>query len=231
MSAFLPPSSSVNALSVAAAPAITALPAGTLPMKPIFATFGCATRATPASRPPVTTLNTPGGNTSCHSSAILSDDSGGLVRGFDHERIAGGERRAAFTGGEQQRMVECADSPDDAERLAQRVVERARTDRNGVALDLGDQPGEIFHVPDADLDVVAHGLEWIAGIERLEPGELVRVREQDRRRGADRFRPLLGRTSRHVRNAFRAAATARSTSSAVASTTVPSASPVAGAVT
>ncbi len=76
ISAFLPPSSRVSALSVALAPLITARPASTLPMKPIFATFGCATSATPASRPPVTTLNTPGGNTPSHSSAMRSADSG-----------------------------------------------------------------------------------------------------------------------------------------------------------
>ena len=58
------PSSSVSALSVALAPLITARPALTLPMNPTFATFGWATSAAPVSRPPVTTLNTPGGKTS-----------------------------------------------------------------------------------------------------------------------------------------------------------------------
>jgi hypothetical protein len=75
-SAFLPPNSSVSDLSVAAATAATVRPAATLPMKPIFATPGCATSVPPASRPPVTTLNTPGGKTPSQSSAIRSDESG-----------------------------------------------------------------------------------------------------------------------------------------------------------
>jgi hypothetical protein len=76
ISAFLPPSSRVSALSVALAPCITARPPPTLPIKPILATRGCATSAAPVSRPPVTTLNTPGGNTSDQSSASRSADSG-----------------------------------------------------------------------------------------------------------------------------------------------------------
>ena len=50
--------------------------AATLPMSPTLATSRCATSAAPVSRPPVTTLKTPGGKSPSHSSAIRSADSG-----------------------------------------------------------------------------------------------------------------------------------------------------------
>ena len=114
-----------------------------------------------------------------------------LVGRLDDERVAGGERGAALACGEEQRMVEGADPADHAQRLAQRVVERAGADRNRAALDLGDESGEVLHVRGADLDVEAHRLERIAGVERLEPGQLVGVAKEDRGSRADRLRPLL----------------------------------------
>src|SRR6185436_17736157 len=88
-------------------------------------------------------------------------------------------------------MIERADPADDAQRLAQRVVESAGADRDRAALDLGDEAGEVFHVRRADLDVEAHRLEGIAGIERFEPGELVGIVEQDCGGGAYRLGPFL----------------------------------------
>ena len=79
-----------------------------------------------------------------------------LVGGLHDERVACRERRAAFAGDEEQRMVESADARDHAQRLAQRVVQRALADRDRAALHLGDQPREIIHVVGADLDVVEH---------------------------------------------------------------------------
>ena len=77
-------------------------------------------------------------------------------------------------------MIERADARNYAQWLAQRVVERARTDGNRGALDFGDEPGEILHVVGADADVEQHRLERIAGIQRFEIGQLLGVRTQDR---------------------------------------------------
>src|SRR5262249_18544281 len=95
-------------------------------------------------------------------------------------------------GGEEGR-IERGDASYDAQRLAQRVVEGARADRDGGALYLGDQSGEILHVVGADFDVVEHRLQRVAGVERVEIGELFRVLAQDRRRITNRFRALLRR--------------------------------------
>ncbi len=152
-----------------------------------------------------------------------------LLRGLHDQRIARDERRAAFARGEEQRMIERADARDDAQRLAQRVVERAGADRDRVALDLGDEPGEIFHVAGADLDVETHRLHRIAGVDRLEPRELVGIRAQDRDRLAQRRRALLRRRvapRRERRAAPRRRRDRRPRP--IASTAVPSAAPVAG---
>jgi hypothetical protein len=114
-----------------------------------------------------------------------------LIRRLDDERVAGGERRAALARREEQRMIERADPADHPERLAQRVVEGAGADRDRAALDLGDEAGKVFHVGRADLDVEAHRLEGISGVERFEPGELVGIVEQDRGGGAYRLCPFL----------------------------------------
>jgi hypothetical protein len=82
MRAFLPPSSSITGLSVSEAAFMTARPVGTLPMSAIMATPGWDERAEPASRPPGTTLNTPGGSTPSISSASRSEESGACSGGF-----------------------------------------------------------------------------------------------------------------------------------------------------
>ena len=129
ISAFLPPSSSVSALSVAPAPVITARPALTLPMKPILATL----RMRDQRRTGVATA----GDDIEHAGRKYAVPQLGdaqrrqrrLVGGLDDQRVAGDQRRAALAGDEQQRMVERADARDHSQRLAQRVVERARADR------------------------------------------------------------------------------------------------------
>ena len=69
-------------MSVSDAAFITARPVGTEPISAIMATPGCDASAAPASRPPGTTLNTPGGKISPISSASRSDDSGACSGGF-----------------------------------------------------------------------------------------------------------------------------------------------------
>src|SRR5471032_3208468 len=74
---FLPPSSSEKRVMFCTAAVPTSLPVGVEPVNEILLTPGCATSAAPHSRPPVTTLNTPGGTpASSASSAIRNAVSG-----------------------------------------------------------------------------------------------------------------------------------------------------------
>ncbi len=59
-----------------------AFPVGTEPIKPTFATSGCAVSAVPHSRPPGSTENTPGGNSGPTSSANRNEESGACSGGL-----------------------------------------------------------------------------------------------------------------------------------------------------
>ena len=78
----MPPSSSITGFKLSAAAFITARPVGTEPISAIMATSLWVVSAAPASRPPGTTLNTPGGRMPPISSASRSDDSGACSGGF-----------------------------------------------------------------------------------------------------------------------------------------------------
>ena len=82
ISAFLPPSSSSTGLIVSAAARITARPVGTLPISATMAMPGCAASAAPTSRPPGSTLNTPGGSSPPINSASRRADSGACSGGL-----------------------------------------------------------------------------------------------------------------------------------------------------
>ncbi len=69
-------------LTVSEAAFITARPVGTLPISAIMATSGWLASRCPASRPPGTTLNTPGGSRPPISSASRSEDSGACSGGL-----------------------------------------------------------------------------------------------------------------------------------------------------
>ena len=72
----------MTGLSVSAAAFITARPVGTEPISAIMATPGWVVSAEPASRPPGTMLNTPGGSRPPISSASRSEESGACSGGF-----------------------------------------------------------------------------------------------------------------------------------------------------
>ncbi len=82
ISAFLPPSSSSTGLIVSAAARMTARPVGTLPMSATIAMPGRDASAAPTSRPPGSTLNTPGGNSPPISSARRNADNGACSGGL-----------------------------------------------------------------------------------------------------------------------------------------------------
>ena len=72
----------MTGLRVSAAAFITARPVGTEPMSAIMATSRCVVSDDPASRPPGTTLKTPGGRRPPISSASRSAESGACSGGF-----------------------------------------------------------------------------------------------------------------------------------------------------
>ena len=65
----MPPSSRWTFFRVSAADFMTSEPARVLPVIATMSGRGCSTSARPVSRSPQTTLSTPGGSTSCASSA------------------------------------------------------------------------------------------------------------------------------------------------------------------
>ena len=95
------------------------------PVKAILATSGWSTSAAPASAPkPVTTLTTPGGKPACSTSGIISSSDAEVCSdGLDDDRVARRERRRELHRGQEQRRVPGRDRADDADRLAQRVVQ------------------------------------------------------------------------------------------------------------
>src|SRR5436309_12559273 len=80
MAGSLPPSSRVVRLRSGAAAAATFLPVATEPVKLILRGTGCDVIHPPSASPPLTTLNTPGGNTSRSSSPTIS-----VLRGVNGE--------------------------------------------------------------------------------------------------------------------------------------------------
>ena len=90
---------------------------------------GGSTIAAPAGSPwPPTTLRTPGGRMSAASSASLQRRQRRRLGRLEHDRVAGGERRADLPDRHHQRVVPGRDLADDADRLA--------ADERGVALDV-----------------------------------------------------------------------------------------------
>src|SRR2546430_7192179 len=82
MAGSLPPSSSVTRLRSGAAAAATFLPVATEPVKLTLRGTGWDVICAPSPSPPLTTLNTPGGNTSRRSSPTFSVDRGVNGDGF-----------------------------------------------------------------------------------------------------------------------------------------------------
>ncbi len=177
----------------------------------------------PATAPrPGTMLTTPSGRPASRiSSAIFSDVSGVISAGFITMRVAGGERRRHLPAGEHQREVPRHHLADHADRLAQRVVEKARLDRNGLALELVGHAAEVAEARRGARHVErARVAQRVAGVERLEARELLGI-GFDQVGQLQQDAPAIGRGHAAPRRegALVAAATARSTSAAPASAT------------
>ena len=99
-----------------------------------------------------------------------------LGRLEDHG-VAGGERRAHLPAAEHEREVPRHDLADDAERLAEHVVQETRLDRDHVALDLVGHAAEVAERRRGPHDVeVAAVADRVARVERLDASRARRPR-------------------------------------------------------
>src|SRR2546430_15944130 len=114
----LPPSSSVTGTTLSAAAFMMAIPVGTEPVKVMWLMPGWAAIAAPVSRPPVTTLNTPGGHSRLPRQLREAHDAqAGLGCRFGDDGVSAGKRRGDAPRGEAQRIVPGHDLSRDAQRL------------------------------------------------------------------------------------------------------------------
>ena len=196
-------------------------PTSAEPVKVSARVSSCSTIALPTSEPgPGMTLSQPSGRPG------LEQDRGQLQRrdrrlpgGLEHDRVAGGDRRAELVGDQVEREVEGADRADDAVGHAQHHAELAGAGRRGLhrhraagqlaRLDRGEGQGV-----DAALGLDRGGLQRLAGLggdrqrQVLDP-----LADQLRRRGRAPRRARAG-GSRPTRRPPARRSAARSTSAA-----------------
>ena len=156
----------------------------------------------------------------------LGEPQGGQRRlrcGLQDDRVAGRQRGAQLPGGDDQRVVPGHDRGHDADRLARHQRERAGPGRADLAVDLVDRLGVPLEGGRRRRDVDRERVpDRLADVERLEQGELLEVCRGSARpaRRSTRLRSAGERSDqRPSSKARRAAATARSTSSAPPSAT------------
>jgi hypothetical protein len=97
-----------------------------------------------------------------------------LLGRLQHRGVAGDQRRAELSRGQEQRCVPGNDRRHHAEGIARRVAQRARLPRQRTSLDLGAEPGEqpqhLEHR--ADLRARLRG-ECVAGFETEQARETI----------------------------------------------------------
>ena len=121
-------------------------------------------------------MRTPSGSPA--SSAIRSSSiavSGVSSAGLSTTRVAGGERRRDLPGGDHEREVPGHDQADDAERLAEGHVDAAG-DRDRLAEQALRRAGVVAEGLDDHPDLAARVADRLAGVARLEHGQLLALR-------------------------------------------------------
>src|SRR3984885_3957697 len=210
ISAFFPPSSSITALSVSDAAFITARPVGTEPISAIIATSLCEASAEPASLPPGTILNTPGGNMPSVSSARRSEDSGACSGGFITTVLPAARGAPAFPAQNMNGWLNGMMRPTTprGSRTDKFPTPGAHWDRR--AFHLGDEASVEFNLRRGDRRVAHHFGIGVAAIGGVDHRQLFGVLAQDigdafeqsrpfeRRRVAPRRGCRLGRAHRRA---------------------------------
>ena len=197
----LPPSSSEIFFSVSAAARMIVLPTSALPVNAILSTSACSTIAAPVSPSPVTMLTTPGRQAGVgEAGRQLEDRQRRLLGRLQHRRAAGADRRRELPRRHQQRVVPRDDLAGDADRLAQREAHRVVGHRDDVAVNLGGQAAVVLEAGGDVGDVELRFDDRLAGVARLELGELVGALADDvgRSRTGPGRGPAPSRPSRPV---------------------------------
>src|SRR5271166_231462 len=164
----LPPSSSETGTMRSEAARMMSLPTSVEPVKDSLLTIGWRASAAPHSSPnPVSTLSTPGGRNSWHTSASSSTPSGASSAAFKTSVLpaqsAGPILRAARSTGAFHGMM----AAYHAERLAPRVAQDMFTQGDRLALEFPAQAAEVADNVDRRLRLGARlGAERIPGLER-----------------------------------------------------------------
>ena len=198
----LPPSSRWTRFSESAAALAIHLPVGGEPVRQTIATSGWVTSSAPVGSPwPPIALKTPGGRISPHHSAKSSVRQRRRLGRLQHDRVAGGERRADLPDRHHQRVVPGRDLADHADRLA--------ADEGGVALHVlaggaalhrargaGEEAQLVGHHRDFVLD---HGAARLARVGGLEVGDLLAALLDQVGDAQQRPRPFAGRRRRPAR--------------------------------
>ena len=111
-----------------------------------------------------------------HQRGQLDRGGGGVVARLGHHRAARGQRRGQLPAQQQQRGVPRHDRRDHAGRLAPGVDEEVRlVARDGGALELVGQPGEVVEPLRDAAELPAHLAQQLAGVPGLDLGQPVRV--------------------------------------------------------
>ena len=119
-------------------------------------------------------LTTPGGRpASAKLDASARTRERRLLGRLQHGRAAGADRRRQLPRRHQHRVVPRDDLPGDADRLAQRQAHRVVGHRDDVAVDLGRQAAVVLEAGRDVGDVEFRLDDRLAGVARLELGELV----------------------------------------------------------
>ena len=134
--------------------------------------------AAPAVGPyPGRILTTPARKSRFHNQfAHAQGGEGSLLRGFQHHRIARGERRPQFPGLHQEREIPGNDLAHHADGFVPGVAEIISRNGNGFALDLVRPTRVVAIAADGQRQVGRLGnMIGLAIVERLEPGQFVGV--------------------------------------------------------
>ena len=100
----------------------------------------------------------------------------GLLGGFEHHAIAGGQSRGEFPDRHQDREVPGDDLADDAERLVEMIGDGGLVDFREAAFLGAGAGGEIAEMVDGERDVRKRGLaDRLAVIDGLDIGEQVQI--------------------------------------------------------
>ena len=162
-------------------------PAAAPPVKPMCATAGCVTSASPTSGPrPVTTLTTPFGKpASLNELRQLEHRRRRELRRLDDHRAARGERRRELPAGQRERRVPRRDDGDHALRLVARVGEDALlVARDDGALDLVGETRVVAEVVAHVADLADDLARELAVVALLDLGQARRVGDRPGRRAA-----------------------------------------------